>query len=212
MALAAQAYQIKVTLQYSKPPIWRRLLVSPDTRLDELHVILQVAMPWANSHLHSFMQRFKRRDPTRQEQNAMMTGKGPVDWDAIRGVRVFSDPDFELDEVNDESKARLDQILLQPKDKLFYEYDFGDGWQHEIMLEKVVPVEAGDRLPRCVAGRLNCPPDDSGGLYGYYEMLEALKDPDHEGHEDAVEWLGDFDPAHFDPAEVNDGLAEVFGK
>jgi hypothetical protein len=136
MAHAAQAYQIKVTLQYSKPPIWRRLLVSPDTRLDSLHVILQVAMLWTNSHLHHFMQKIERRDPTRQEQNAVMTGKGRVDWEAIRGVRFFSDPHFEIDEANDESKVQVDQFLRQPKDKLFYEYDFGDGWVHEIVLEK----------------------------------------------------------------------------
>jgi hypothetical protein len=86
MAHAAQVYQIKVTLKGSKPPIWRRLLVSPATRLDELHVILQLAMGWTDSHLHHFVLRTKPRTPTPRERAALMDGKdGRVDWDAIRG-------------------------------------------------------------------------------------------------------------------------------
>jgi hypothetical protein len=201
MARAAHAYQIKVTLNGTKPPVWRRLLVRSDTRLDQLHQILQVAMGWTNCHLHQFSQKVPRATP--REIAAMYRG-GPrkVNWDAISGERFFADPDFELDGVADETRVRLDVLLCKPKDKLGYEYDFGDGWEHDIVMEKTLPVDDGP-YPRCLAGKLNGPPEDCGGIGGYYDIVEMLADPDSPRDGDLLEWLGDYDPNHFDVEEIN---------
>ena len=172
---APSVYQLKVTLKHSKPPIWRRLQVTADTTLYELHIVLQVAMGWTDSHLHQF----------------------------IAHGQYYSDPLFELD-VIDESRARLSQLVTGIKDKFIYEYDFGDSWEHEILVEKVLTPEAKTHYPRCVKGKRACPPEDCGGVWGYEDFLEAIQDHDHPVHEDLLEWIGgEFDPEAFDVDEVN---------
>ena len=132
----APVYQLKVTLKDSSPRIWRRILVSGDASLAKLHRILQVAMGWSNSHLHLFMIHRKQ----------------------------YSAPDEERElDFADERKVKLTD-LLGPKDRFIYEYDFGDGWLHEILVEKIVPREEGTRYPVCAAGARACPPEDCGGI------------------------------------------------
>lgn len=80
-----------------------------------------------------------------------------------------------------------------------YEYDYGDGWEHTIQLEKVVEAEAGARYPRCVDGARACPPEDIGGVWGFVGFVEAITDPKHQQHDEYLEWNGPFDPAQFDP-------------
>lgn len=172
-------YQIKVTLKHSRPPIWRRLQVPADTKLGKLHDILQAAMGWTDSHLHAFRV-----------------------GDTSYGV---PDPDFP-DDMKSERSARLDRIAGE-RGTLIYEYDFGDGWEHELKIEKILPAEKGKRYPLCLAGSRACPPEDCGGVFGYARLLEVLTDPKHEEHEETLEWLGeDFDPEAFDLNEVNQGL------
>ncbi len=186
---ARDIYQLKVTLRGSKPPIWRRLQVASDTSLYKLHQIIQIAMDWDNSHLHHF----------------------------IVGETVYDDRASEPDpfglgmESKDERKAKLGQLLSRPKEKLLYEYDFGDSWEHEILLEKVLPPDEGTRYPVCVGGKRAAPPDDCGGIWGYYEMLDALSDPDHPDHEEYDEWLGaePFDTETFDLDAINDRLRRL---
>jgi hypothetical protein len=176
--MEAKAYQLKVTLRGARPPIWRRLEVKGDTKLSTLHQILQVAMGWTDSHLHQFIAK-----------------------DKIYGT---PDPDFFMD-CEDERKVRLDQVLRRPKDRMVYVYDFGDSWEHEVLVEKVVPAEKGrGRYPLVTAGKRASPPEDCGGIPGYYQLLEVLGNPRHPEHEEMLKWCGEeYDPDEFDLQEVN---------
>jgi hypothetical protein len=178
-----QIYQIKVTLQGSDPPIWRRIQVRGDTPLDKLHDILQVVMGWTNSHLHQF----------------------------IVGEAYFgpSNPYYEELELSDESAFKLSRITRSEGSAFIYEYDFGDSWTHELRVEKIIPPEGG-QYPVCLAGERACPPEDVGGVWGYEEFLEAIRDPDHPEHERYIEWIGgEFDPEAFDLEAVNAALRRL---
>jgi hypothetical protein len=114
-------------------------------------------------------------------------------------------------DMRDESKYRLADILPKEKSKAIFEYDFGDSWEHELVVEKILEPEAGVKYPRCTAGKMACPPEDSGGVWGYAELVKALKDPEHPEHETYVEWLDlesgeDFDPTDFSIEDVNKRL------
>lgn len=112
--------------------------------------------------------------------------------------------------IPNEARVTLAQLLLFEKSRLRYEYDFGDSWEHDVVVEKFLEPEKGVRYPRCTAGKGACPPEDVGGVWGYAEFLEALEDPDHESHEEFLEWVGDaFDPKAFDLDEVNIGLRKL---
>jgi len=175
-------YQIKITLKHSRPPIWRRIQVTGDTKLGKLHRILQVAMGWTDSHLHAFR-------------------AGDMDYGE-------PDPEFPGDMKN-ERNVRLDRIADEG-DTLIYEYDFGDGWEHELKVEKVMPAAPGARYPICLAGKRACPPEDCGGIGGYEHLLDVLGNPDDEEHADMQDWLGgELDPEAFDLKEVNDVLQGI---
>ncbi len=176
-------YQLKVTLNDSKPPIWRRLLVPGDITLAYLHHLIQAAFGWYDYHLHQFIVR----------------------------EQYYSQPSFELDEymarVGDERRIRLDRLVPGEKFKFRYEYDFGDSWLHDILVEKILPPDPQRTLPACIKGRRACPPEDVGGIWGYYGFLEALQDPNHPEHDDYLEWIGgEWDAEAFDLNEVNERL------
>lgn len=175
-------YQIKITLKDSRPPIWRRVLVRSDSTLAQLHRIIQAVMGWADYHLHQFIAEGK-----------------------YYGV---PDPYYgDLMDMADERRVRLNQIVRGEKFRFRYEYDFGDSWLHTLLVEKILPPELGQRYPVCVGGRRACPPEDVGGIWGYYEFLEAIQNPDHPEHEDYLEWIGgEFDPEEFNLDEVNAAL------
>jgi Plasmid pRiA4b ORF-3-like protein len=177
-------YQLKIVLQGSKPPIWRRIQVQSNITLDVLHQIIQTTMGWYNSHLHQF---------------------------DIHGT-FYSSPAFQMEETEDESRIKLDRVLTRPQSKFSYEYDFGDGWEHQIVLEKVLPVEPETQYPCCIKGKRNCPPEDIGGIWGYQNFVAAVQDENHPEHAESLEqleWIGgDFDPEWFDLVEINEGLAD----
>ena len=176
-------YQLKVTLRDSKPPIWRRIQVTSDTRLAVLHRVLQVVMGWEGAHLHQFM--------------------------AHGRYYGTPHPDFGF-EVQNEQQVSVQQVVSRPKDKLIYEYDFGDSWEHELLVEKILPLEAGKRYPLCLMGKRACPPEDCGGIWGYASLLEALRDPEHPEHDEMVDWVGgEFDPEAFDLDEINRELQNL---
>ena len=178
-----QIYQLKITLKESRPPIWRRFQVRSDVTLAKLHRIIQEVMGWFDGHLHQFI-------------------VGRIYY----GV---PDPD-DLSETRDERKVRLDQILSVPGRKIVYEYDFGDGWEHEIVLEKILSPDPKTRYPRCLDGARACPPEDCGGIYGYADFLEAIRNPEHEEHEEMLEWIGgEFDQEEFDLEAVNQSLKSI---
>ncbi|MDG4835456.1 plasmid pRiA4b ORF-3 family protein [Micromonospora sp. WMMD967] len=177
----APIYQIKIGLRGAKPPIWRRLELPADTSLAALHHIIQVAFGWNDSHLHVFE-----------------TAYGD-----------FGVADRELG-YRAEAPVTLEQVASGVGDRFRYSYDFGDGWEHEIVVEKVLPRQA-IAYPRCTAGRRAAPPDDCGGVWGYAELVEVLGDPGHPHHGGRLEWLGlasaaDFQPARFDAAEITRAL------
>ena len=172
----SKTYRLKVTLRGSRPVIWRRVEVDARVTLFQLHQILQIVMGWTDSHLHQF-----RRGSTYYGE---------------------SDPEFGMDREN-ERRARLREVLRRPKDRMVYEYDFGDGWEHDIVLEAIGPA-TGEKLPvRVLAGKCACPPEDVGGLGGYYRFLEAIQNPKHPEHREMLEWGGDFDPDAFEIAAIN---------
>ena len=177
-------FQLKVTLKDTRPPIWRRILVDGNTSLQKLHDVLQLTMGWGNYHLHAF---------------------------EIHGREYgVPDPEFEQDSrMRDEKSVKVMKVVAE-KDRFLYVYDFGDDWQHQIVVEKILPREQGRHYPVCVAGAMACPPEDCGGTWGYREFLEAITDPDHEEHESMIEWVGGgFDPEEFNLDEINVELKQI---
>ncbi len=179
-------FQLKMTLRGSKPPIWRRVIVPADMTLGDLHTVIQVAMGWHGGHLHEF-----NIDGTAYVAN------GPED-------AMYDDMDGE-----DEAEYQLREVLRE-KMKFDYVYDFGDNWEHLVTVEKVIAAQDKRPAARCTAGKLHCPAEDSGGLWGYYEKLEILADKKHPEHAEISEWMGeDFDAQNFDIEYVNTTLAEM---
>jgi hypothetical protein len=176
--------QVKLSLLgVSKPPVWRRLLVPANIRLDRLHGVIQAAMGWEDCHMHAF-------------------SDGSCEYG-------LADPELGH---RDERKVTLGRLLKREGERIRYSYDFGDGWEHEIVVEGALAAEPGVRYPVCLAGKGACPPEDCGGVWGYEDLREALADSAHEQHEEMLEWLGlqtaaEFDAARFDADEVNRALS-----
>ena len=185
--LPPDIYQLKVTLRDTRPPIWRRLLVPAGLTLEVLHDVLQMAMGWYDSHLHEFsigQKRFGKPDPE----------------DGLIGLPT----------VGNERTAHLFRVLGKARAKAIYTYDFGDCWEHVIVVEKVLPPEPGVAYPICMGGKLQCPPEDCGGVPGYYNLLEAIRDPAHKEYEDMLDWVGGgYDPEAFSVDDVNRRLAPL---
>ncbi len=183
MSSTEKIYQIKVTLRGSKPPIWRRLLVAGDTTLFDLHKIIQIAMGWTDSHLHQFI---------------------------IDGAYYSIPSEDDWVPVVDEREHRLAEIAPTEQSKFIYEYDFGDSWEHKIVVEKILPADPKLKYPFCLKGRRACPPEDVGGIWGFKEFLEAMQDPKHKDHESYLEWWGEtYDPEEFDLDEINRELQNI---
>lgn len=167
-------YQVKITLLDNESlPVWRRVLVPSAIPLDRLHVVIQAAMGWENYHLHYFLD----------------------------GETHYGEAEPEL-QYRDERKVRLDD-LVKPGGHLLYNYDFGDSWDHEILVEEATVATSDGRYPRCIAGEAACPPEDVGGTGGYARLIQILGDPGHPEHRDVVGWLGLDDPGRFDPAHFS---------
>jgi hypothetical protein len=178
---SGKVFQLKVTLLDTKPPIWRRLLVDGASTLDHVHEVIQAAFGWWNYHMHQF--------------------------EVGRTRYGVPDPDDDWGEPpRDERRTRLDAIAGEGS-SFRYTYDFGDGWDHTITVEKALPSDATRTLPACIDGRRACPPEDCGGTWGYRELLEILADPSHPEHDERREWLArPFDPEAFDPSEFEENL------
>jgi hypothetical protein len=173
-------HQLKVALRRAQPPVWRRIVTRSEVTLADLAPVLEAAMGWESYHLHLF---------------------------EADGVRyTMSDSDSEDDEL-DERQFRLGDVLPDVGKEMRFDYDFGDGWQHDVLVEAVFPLEPGVAYPVCLAGSRACPPEDCGGPWGYAELVEALADPSHPDHNDLKEWaLPDFDPARFDLEATNEAM------
>jgi DNA-binding Lrp family transcriptional regulator len=173
-------YRFKIILQDTDPVIWRRI-ETEDVTLKKLHELIQTAMGWTNSHLHQF---------------------------EIADAR-YTDPRFIMGDFDDfgaidYSGIRIGDLVSKHGSKLRmgYEYDFGDGWQHDVVLEKVTESEPEAKYPRCIDGERACPPEDVGGVYGFADYVEAITNPNHSEYGELLEWNGPFDPAQFDAAKA----------
>lgn len=181
---------LKITLKGTSPPIWRRFVAPSDMPLDVLHACLQIIMGWENSHLYEFEVGGRR--------GQRYTGTPVGDTSDIFG---------DMDDYGDLNASSADLSFLTRKGMKFtYIYDMGDSWDHEIVVEDANYNYSGDPPVVVLKGKRNCPPEDCGGVYGYYDILELLKNPkkDKDG---ILEWLGDYDPEAFDIDEINDELA-----
>jgi hypothetical protein len=196
----AEVYQIKLSLEGSKPPIWRRLWLPAAISLADVHDVIQIAMDWQNDHLHHFI-------------------AGNYNSSS---VVFFSDPIMlNGDDCLDEAEARFDALLVQPKAKLRYEYDFGDSWVHDVRLEAVLPFDPRPTYPQCVAGKGAAPPEDCGGpqafmakrwqfaAIGRGESREDLEDLIDDVEDDEWETLARYHPDRFDRRRVNRALASI---
>ncbi len=173
-------YQLKIELANSNPKIWRRIQVPADTAFSELHEIIQLSMGWEDSHLYEF---------------------------SINKVRVYDFQDDFDDGTNlferDSLDTLLDELLTRVKTKFTYMYDFGDNWEHTILLEKILQEE-GNAHPICMEGEGACPPEDCGGIWRYQDMLKIMADKSHPEYNDITEWIGeDWKPEHFDCDAAN---------
>jgi hypothetical protein len=185
----APVYQLKVVLIGSKPGIWRRLRVPGNATLGWLHAVLQVVMGWTNSHLHHFLTAEARYcDPCHNED-----------------MGLGEEPD------RDEAKVTLAQAVPDEGAQFGYEYDFGDSWEHEITVEKILPPDAAAAtVALCLDGARACPPEDCGGVWGYDNLLKILKNRKHPEHRSMMGWLGrPFDAEAFDVAKANTWLRKL---
>ena len=194
----AKLFTLKVSLEDIHPPIWRRIRINGDATLEELHEIIQIVMGWEGYHLHGFTIAGSRYSPAAEDS-------GPADsMFAPEGMRE-----------EEESTVRIDEVLTRVKARGRYTYDFGDGWEHLIVVEKIDPPDAnGDAssaTPVCLAGKRAAPPEDCGGLPGYYRVLAALQGEGDSAPPELLEWIGDFDPDRVDLEEINAALEEAFG-
>lgn len=186
MPNAKQVHQLKLTLRHVKPPVWRRIQVASDTTLGDLHYLVQTAMGWENDHLHVFR-------------------VGRVEYATLDGDQAVTSFG-----VRDEWEAQVCEVLPSVGRKVEYEYDFGDGWRHDIVAEKILPVEDGKRYPVCLSGAGACPPEDCGGPYRYANLVLAISDPSHPDRRYWRGWIGgDFDPEAFDLEAINRRLLSL---
>jgi hypothetical protein len=177
-------YQIRIVLKDFSPRIWRRVLVQSDLLLSDLHRVIQTSMGWTNSHLHQFI---------KNETFYTVRMKDDDFWEEMNNV--------------DYKKMKISDLLEKEKDQIIYKYDFGDGWMHDITLEKILAPDNNIKYPVFLAGKMNCPPEDCGGVWGYSDILKVLKKPDHKEYESLIEWLGGkFDPEYFNIDKVNKSL------
>ncbi|NOX09973.1 MAG: plasmid pRiA4b ORF-3 family protein [Gammaproteobacteria bacterium] len=183
------AYQFRIELLGIEPSIWRLIEVSSNYSFWDLHIAIQDSMGWLDYHLHSFS-----IVPPGKKKKSVLIG--------------MPDDEFEPDTLPGWD-VPLAQYFFDPGDEAMYEYDFGDGWNHRVVLEGIYLQKDGVRYPNCIDGKRACPPEDCGGATGYYQLLEALADPDHEEYEGMIYWLSHhaknyhpYDPEGFEPDNV----------
>lgn len=176
-----KAVQFKVSLRSIRPQIWRRVVLLDTATLGDLHGVIQESMGWHNCHMHSFL---------------------------IGDVYYSSPSPFQMDDMENEDGVLLADVVTTPKQKFMYEYDFGDSWEHVIVVEKFLPFDPDATYPVCLGGARACPPEDCGGVPGYASILRALTaEKPTKGQKELLEWFGDgYNPESFDLTVINKRL------
>ena len=183
MKNANVVYQFKITLKGIKPPIWRRIQVPATYSFWDLHVAIQDSMGWTDTHLHNF----EIMNPVKHRREEI-------------GI---PDTEFFENDIKPGWKKKIAKYFSMNNAKAVYVYDYGDNWEHNVVLEKIVPEKAGVQYPVCIKGVRACPPEDCGGPDGYQRFLEIIMDPAHEEYQEMLEWAGgDFNPDDFDPDDL----------
>jgi hypothetical protein len=179
--------QFKISLNFSEPEIWRRFIVYDSISLHKFHEIIQIVMGWENYHLYSFKIKkvdYQPPDPDGDDDFGFF-GLGPPPKNSL--------------------KIKLSDLNLRSRSKFLYTYDFGDNWDHTITLEKILENDKGIKVPSCLEGDRNCPPEDCGSIFGYENILKVLKKKKkNEDDLELMEWLGeDYNPEYFNIEMVN---------
>lgn len=175
--------QLRIVLRGTNPPVWRRIQIPESYAFYDLHVAIQNAMGWTDSHLHMF-------------EVAGRPGKKA----RLRIYCPFMEPDLDEGPLLLTTEVSVRDHLAKKNDKAVYEYDFGDGWLHELVVEGVKPRASRVRYPLCLDGEGACPPEDCGGVHGYYECIRAFENRGNS--EGLLTWLGRWRPDRFDPKSV----------
>ena len=179
--------RLKVVLADTEPPIWRRVEVPADLTLKELHAVIQAAMGWENAHLYQF-----------HVGRETIAGPG-MGGGGFLGPRPAS-----------AGQVRLDDLATHGVKRFTYLYDMGDSWEHQIKIEKMLPSDPLAAYPRLIDGARRCPPEDCGGIPGFYAFLDAINDPKHPDHADRIDWYGGrFDPGSLDIEPIQKHLARI---
>jgi hypothetical protein len=178
--------QLKISLQGTKPLIWRRVLVEKSTSFFKLHYIIQYAMGWENSHLFEFN---------------------------VKGSRIGEPNEYDEGfggELIDASRVTIGAMISGNKGTINYTYDFGDSWEHLISVEKILPNDANLKYPICIDGALSCPPEDCGGVWGFYDLLKTIENKKYPEYKDTLEWIGGkYDAEYFDKKLINVRLSKL---
>lgn len=181
--------QLRVSIQHSDPLIFRTVLVKKATTFFELHHIIQIVMGWQNYHLFEFNLDGYRVGIIEESEK----GNG-----------------YGSDQVLDASAVKIADILSGDKETFKYNYDFGDCWMHEISLERMLEKEPKVIYPLCIEGQYSCPPEDCGGISGFYHILDIIQNKEHPEYKETRQWVGKkYDPDNFDRNKVNRKLRQL---
>ncbi|KXA91549.1 hypothetical protein AKJ64_04665 [candidate division MSBL1 archaeon SCGC-AAA259E17] len=177
-----RVYQFKISLKGIRPPVWRWVQVPENYSFWDLHVAIQDVMGWLDYHLHEF----ELVDPSSGME------------------RRIGLPHDEFPRTLAGWEQRIAEYFTEEGQTVDYVYDFGDNWEHKVELEEILPREENVDYPKCIKGKRACPPEDCGGVWGYEEFLKVIGDPDHEDHEEMLEWVGgEFDPDRFNLEDIS---------
>jgi Plasmid pRiA4b ORF-3-like protein len=184
-------YQIKCKLLHTKPAVYRTILVDSNTNFYELHHIVQLSMGWGNYHLFNF----RYHDY----------------WLELPNEEDETDNGFSRFQKIDPRAIALKEFFISPKSKIIYTYDFGDSWNHEIQLQKILAPDSSIAVPYCLKGKYACPPEDCGSIPGYYNIIEIMKNPKHREYKEYLEWLNGepYNMEEFDINLVNENLKDL---
>lgn len=220
--------QLKIALDEITPPIWRRFIVKDSIRFQGLHEIIQTVMGWENYHMFEFQMddvhigndeevhnlaenSFKKLHQSPQFLKMLEQTKfknGYADFDMNKVNKILKNTEKNKPKENYTLKSKMSELFIKEKQRAKYVYDFGDNWEHTIIVEKISGEKVAEENPVCLAGERACPPEDCGSVSGYYELVEIQKNKNHPEYEEKiVEWLGeDFDFEKFDVKGINKKL------